>query len=91
MYAKRMREKKYITMLDPIQKSFGQLATLLVYVASLWGDLFWTAAILSALGKFWFYDHSCKKRNEKSFVRRIKYFIRMLLIILFFQSHPLNV
>ncbi|PVD27632.1 hypothetical protein C0Q70_12799 [Pomacea canaliculata] len=50
VYAKRMREKKYITMLDPIQKSFGQLATLLVYAASLWGDLFWTAAILSALG-----------------------------------------
>nr|KAG5708710.1 hypothetical protein BaRGS_034927 [Batillaria attramentaria] len=45
-----MREKEYITMLDPIQQTFGRPATVLVYLASLWGDLLWTASILSALG-----------------------------------------
>ena len=53
VYARRMREKKYITMLDPIQHTFGQVATVLVYMASLLGDLLWTAAILSALGACW--------------------------------------
>ena len=50
MYARRMREKKYVTMLDPIQETFGRLTTVLVYLASLCGDVLWTAAILSALG-----------------------------------------
>ncbi|KAK7105750.1 high-affinity choline transporter 1-like [Littorina saxatilis] len=50
VYARRMREKKHVTMLDPIQQTFGRVPTGLVYLASLSGDLLWTAAILSALG-----------------------------------------
>ncbi|XP_069115541.1 high affinity choline transporter 1-like isoform X2 [Argopecten irradians] len=49
-FAKRMRDEKYLTMLDPFQEVYGSQVVLLVYVASVCGDLFWTASILSALG-----------------------------------------
>ena len=52
VYARKMRGQCFITMLDPIQRTFGPIPTILVYLASLLGDLLWTAAILSALGKF---------------------------------------
>ena len=50
MYAKPMRDKCYMTMLDPLHERFGSLVVVLVYMASLCGDVFWTASILSALG-----------------------------------------
>ncbi|XP_076438574.1 high-affinity choline transporter 1-like [Babylonia areolata] len=50
IFARPMRERRYVTMLDPIQKAFGRVPTVLVYLASLFGDVLWTAAILSALG-----------------------------------------
>ncbi|KAL4228757.1 hypothetical protein ACF0H5_011800 [Mactra antiquata] len=45
-----MRDKCYLTMLDPFYEQFGSIVVLPVYIASLCGDLFWTASILSALG-----------------------------------------
>ncbi|XP_055958979.1 high-affinity choline transporter 1 isoform X1 [Patella vulgata] len=50
IYARRMREKKYLTMLDPFQQRYGSVVVILIYLASLCGDIFWTASILSALG-----------------------------------------
>ncbi|XP_053372519.1 high-affinity choline transporter 1-like [Mercenaria mercenaria] len=50
IYAKPMRDKCYMTMLDPFHERFGNVIVMLVYLASLCGDLFWTASILSALG-----------------------------------------
>ncbi|KAK3107633.1 hypothetical protein FSP39_018781 [Pinctada imbricata] len=50
IFARRMREQKYLTMLDPFQEVYGSPAVLIIYIASLCGDLFWTASILSALG-----------------------------------------
>jgi len=50
VFAGKMREQKYLTMLDPFQEVYGSLTVFLVYVATLWGDLFWTASILTALG-----------------------------------------
>ncbi|OWF43994.1 high affinity choline transporter 1-like [Mizuhopecten yessoensis] len=49
-FAKRMRDQNYLTMLDPFQEVYGSQVVFLVYIASIWGDLFWTASILSALG-----------------------------------------
>ena len=46
-----MREAGYVTMLDPIQRKYGQRMGGLLYLPALSGDLFWSAAILSALGK----------------------------------------
>ncbi|XP_067664529.1 high affinity choline transporter 1-like [Haliotis asinina] len=50
IFARVMRDQKYVTMLDPFQVQYGHLQVLLVYLATLCGDLFWTASILSALG-----------------------------------------
>ncbi|XP_041373644.1 high affinity choline transporter 1-like [Gigantopelta aegis] len=50
VYARRMRDEQYVTLLDPIQEQYGSFAVGLVYMASLCGDIFWTASILSALG-----------------------------------------
>ncbi|KAK3096853.1 hypothetical protein FSP39_003971 [Pinctada imbricata] len=50
IFAKKMRDRKYLTMLDPFQQIYGNVSVVLLYTASLCGDLFWTASILSALG-----------------------------------------
>ncbi|BFZ14428.1 hypothetical protein BsWGS_17467 [Bradybaena similaris] len=50
VYAGKMREREYLTMLDPFQHHYGNLVTFLIYLASLAGDLLWTASILNALG-----------------------------------------
>ncbi|KAL3886225.1 hypothetical protein ACJMK2_026232 [Sinanodonta woodiana] len=50
IFAKRMRDQKYLTMLDPFQEQYNSLVVFLVYLATLCGDVFWTASILSALG-----------------------------------------
>ena len=45
-----MREQGYVTMLDPFQKKYGDVMTALLYLPPLAGDIFWSGAILSALG-----------------------------------------
>ncbi|XP_055954359.1 high affinity choline transporter 1-like [Patella vulgata] len=49
-YAPRMRRAGYITMYDPFQLKFGNRVGALMCVPQFLGDLFWTAAILAALG-----------------------------------------
>ena len=50
VFAKRMREKGYITMLDPLQEKFGNNIGGILYFPALLGETFWSAAILAALG-----------------------------------------
>ena len=50
-YAKPMREARYVTMLDPIQRKYGALVAGLCYAVALIGDITWSGAILAALGK----------------------------------------
>ncbi|XP_061184790.1 high-affinity choline transporter 1-like [Saccostrea echinata] len=50
VFARPMRERKFLTMLDPIQEKSGDVIVVLVYIATLCGDVFWTASILVALG-----------------------------------------
>ncbi|VDK63446.1 unnamed protein product [Onchocerca ochengi] len=50
LFAKKMREEGYITMLDPFQMKYGQRVGGLLFIPALLGEVFWTAAILSALG-----------------------------------------
>ncbi|XP_022098358.1 high-affinity choline transporter 1-like isoform X2 [Acanthaster planci] len=45
-----MRSKGYITMLDPFQLKYGSRMGGLLFIPALTGDVFWTAAILNALG-----------------------------------------
>jgi len=43
--------KGYVTMLDPLQRKLGKRMGGILYLPALLGELFWSAAILSALGK----------------------------------------
>lgn len=50
-FAKPMRSKGYVTMLDPFQLLYGKRMGGLLFIPALMGEIFWSAAILSALGK----------------------------------------
>ncbi|KAG1667128.1 High-affinity choline transporter 1 [Nymphon striatum] len=49
-FANKMREQGYVTMLDPFQDTFGERMGGLLFIPALCGEIFWSAAILSALG-----------------------------------------
>ncbi|XP_029460433.1 high affinity choline transporter 1 [Rhinatrema bivittatum] len=49
-FAKPMRSKGYVTMLDPFQQTYGKRMGGLLFIPALMGEMFWAAAILSALG-----------------------------------------
>ena len=50
-FAKKMRQGGYVTMLDPYEQKYGKPIAGLLYIPALLSDIFWTASILSALGK----------------------------------------
>nr|AKN21420.1 slc5a-5 [Schmidtea mediterranea] len=49
-FAGKMRAQGHVTMLDPFQKKFGERMGGLLFIPALMGEIFWSAAILSALG-----------------------------------------
>lgn len=49
-FARKMRRMEFMTMLDPLESRFGYKMTGLLYFPSLLGELFWSAAMLTALG-----------------------------------------
>lgn len=49
-FAKKMRRHQFRTMLDPLEQRYGKRTAALFFLPALTGELFWTAAILSALG-----------------------------------------
>lgn len=49
-FARKMRRYEFRTMLDPLSQRFGDRATGLFFLPAVLGELFWTAAILTALG-----------------------------------------
>lgn len=49
-FAKKMRYYQFKTMLDPLAQRYGKKIGALFFLPALTGELFWTAAILSALG-----------------------------------------
>ena len=50
-----MRKEGYITMLDPLQERFGGRMGGLLFIPALCGEVFWSAAILAALGMLQYY------------------------------------
>ncbi|XP_057317217.1 high-affinity choline transporter 1-like isoform X1 [Hydractinia symbiolongicarpus] len=50
LFAKPMREAKYVTMLDPLQHKYGKVMGAFLYIPAFLGESFWSASILSALG-----------------------------------------
>lgn len=49
-FAPVMRRRNYTTMLDPLQERFGDRIGSTLYLPALTGEIFWSAAILTALG-----------------------------------------
>jgi hypothetical protein len=49
-FANKMRTAGYVTMLDPFQRKYGERMGGLLFLPALLGEVFWSAAILSALG-----------------------------------------
>ena len=49
-FATQMREQGYVTMLDPFQEVLGSRMGGLLFLPALCGEIFWSAAILAALG-----------------------------------------
>jgi len=50
LFANKMREQGYVTMLDPLQDAFGERMGGMLFIPALCGEVFWSAATLSALG-----------------------------------------
>ncbi|KAK8775357.1 hypothetical protein V5799_031298, partial [Amblyomma americanum] len=50
LFAVKMRNAGYKTMLDPFQQHFGARMGGLLFLPALCGEVFWSAAILAALG-----------------------------------------
>ncbi|XP_072142908.1 high-affinity choline transporter 1-like [Dermacentor andersoni] len=51
LFAKKMRRANAITMLDPFQQHYGRWMGLLLCLPAVCGEVFWTAAMLAALGE----------------------------------------
>jgi len=49
-FARKMRRHSFTTMLDPLDKRYGKRMAALLTLPALAGEIFWTAAILTALG-----------------------------------------
>ena len=49
-FAPLMRRHGFTTLLDPFHRRFGRKAAALLYIPAVTGEVFWTAAILTALG-----------------------------------------
>lgn len=49
-FARKMRRYEFTTMLDPLEKRYGKKMAALFFLPALSGEIFWTAAILTALG-----------------------------------------
>nr|WP_257350543.1 sodium:solute symporter family protein [Pseudalkalibacillus decolorationis] len=49
-YARKMRRYEFMTMLDPIEMRFGKKVAGILYIPALLGEIFWSGAILTALG-----------------------------------------
>lgn len=49
-FAAKMRRYRFRTMLDPLRQRYGKRMAALAFLPALTGEIFWTAAILTALG-----------------------------------------
>ncbi|XP_062608123.1 high-affinity choline transporter 1-like [Saccostrea cucullata] len=49
-FARKMRQQGYVTMLDPFTRTYGERMGGLIYIPALLGEVFWSGAILAALG-----------------------------------------
>ena len=60
VFAKPMRSRQYLTLLDPLQERFGDFMTGLLLIVPLFAELLWGASILIALGKTQHHSKLCQ-------------------------------
>ena len=51
-FAEKMRKSGFTTLLDPFHHRFGRVIGCLLYLPALSAEIFWSAAILNALGRY---------------------------------------
>lgn len=56
-FAKPMRENKYVTMMDPFQKKYGNVLATALILPALVADVLWVARTLVSLGEL----HLCNQ------------------------------
>ncbi|WP_173918291.1 sodium:solute symporter family protein [Halobacillus sp. Marseille-Q1614] len=49
-FARKMRRYEFMTIIDPLEQRFGKKMAGVLYIPALLGEMFWSAAILTALG-----------------------------------------
>ncbi|KAL0962985.1 hypothetical protein UPYG_G00348020 [Umbra pygmaea] len=49
-FVKPVREKNYVTIMDPFQEKYGNILTAILFIPSVLADVFWIACVLAALG-----------------------------------------
>ncbi|MCA0986562.1 sodium:solute symporter family protein [Guptibacillus algicola] len=49
-YARKMRRYEFMTMIDPLEQRYGKKVAGVLYIPALLGEVFWSGAILTALG-----------------------------------------
>ncbi|MFW7378426.1 MAG: sodium:solute symporter family protein [Oligoflexus sp.] len=49
-FAEKMRNRNYTTLLDPFEEKYGKKIASVLFIPALIGEIFWSAAILVALG-----------------------------------------
>ncbi|NXH22627.1 SC5A7 protein, partial [Bucco capensis] len=49
-FVQPMRSKNYMTVMDPLQETYGSMMGSLLFIPPLLGEVFWFAAILASLG-----------------------------------------
>ncbi|XP_009879541.1 PREDICTED: high affinity choline transporter 1-like [Charadrius vociferus] len=50
VFVNPMRSKNYVTVMDPLQETYGNVMGSLLFIPPLLGEVFWFAAILASLG-----------------------------------------
>ncbi|XP_030643765.1 high-affinity choline transporter 1 [Chanos chanos] len=50
VFAKPMRERRYVTMIDPFQEKYGRVLSTLILIPAIIGDILWVACTLISLG-----------------------------------------
>lgn len=89
-----MRKQGYITMLNPLQNLYGERMSGLLFLPALCGEIFWIAAILSALCKcivLLMMSFSLLFNLDKFFFFHIKSEVETLFFILFMDEYYITI
>ena len=52
VFAKRMWEAGYVTMLDPFQQRYGRIQAAIIYLAALFAEVSFAAIAFAVLGNY---------------------------------------